>query len=177
VKENVMSRLRLVLVLTASTLALAALAIVLMNREDEEDGTVDSAAALTAYFATMSAIDDKSDAEFDSQVFSVQQESARSYAEAFDSVLAMLESEYGKVQAPAAVETEHAALIEAIQDYRTGIDHGLRPLEADAPASEFEALFGDILSDEDLRVSAAFCNIQEVATAENITADVGCTQT
>jgi hypothetical protein len=171
-----MSRLRLLLVICASTLAVAALAIVLMNNGDEED-EIDSGAALSEYFAAMSAINDKSDTQFEDTVFGVEQESARSYAEAFDSVLAMLESEYEKVSPPSAVEDEHASLILAIQNYRTGVDHGLRPLDIDAPAADFETLFSDVLADEDQRVSSAFCKIQEIATAEGISAEVGCPQT
>ena len=174
-----MGRLRLTIALCAPTLAFAALAIVLIIHVNEPaaDDPVDNTAALQGYFAQMSEIDDASDQQFEESVFGVQHDSAQSYAEAFDSVLAMLESEYEKVSPPSAVEDEHASLILAIQKYRTGIDHGLRPLDIDAPAADFEALFSDVLADEDLRVSSAFCKIENVAKAEGIKADVGCQQT
>jgi hypothetical protein len=159
------------------TLSFAALAMVLTHRgndgpSDEESAAAD-AAELEDYFVQMSAIDKRSDKEFEKTVF-VEQESARSYGEAFDAVLAMMEMEYGKVTPPESLAAEHETLIKAIKDYRTGVDHGLRPLDSDAPASDFEALFEDILADEDLRVTSAFCAIQDVATAEGIKADVGC---
>lgn len=172
-----MLRIRLLLVLCASTLAVAALAITLMTRGDDQDDDSDSAAALNEYFAAMSAIDDESDRQFEKTVFGVDQDSAESYAGAFDAVLAMIEAEYEKVSPPSAVEEEHEVLIAAIKDYRVGIDHGLRPLDIDAPAAEFEGLFSDVLADEDLRLSSAFCAIQEIATAEGIAADVGCQRT
>ncbi len=169
-----MRRLRFTVALCASTLSFAALAVALITWGGEEDNDADSAGALQGYFAEMSKIDDMSDQQFEESVFDVEQESAKSYAEAFDAVLAMLESEYGKVRAPSGVAEEHETLIEAIKDYRLGIDHGLRPLDFDAAPADFEALFSNVLADEDMRVSGAFCAIQEIATAQGIAADVGC---
>ena len=176
-----MMTIRYIFAFCALTLAFAALAMVLMNRGggnalDDSERAALRAAEFEGYFEQMSAINKTSDKQFEKTVF-VDQESARAYADAFDSVLAMLEAEYGKVMPPSELTEEHAALIKAIKDYRVGIDHGLRPLDLDAPAAEFETLFGDVLADEDLRVSSAFCKIQEIATAEGITADVGCQQT
>jgi len=174
-------RIRYIFAFCALTLAFAALAMVLMNRgggDALDDGEMAAvrAAEFEGYFEQMSAINRKSDKQFEKTVF-VDQKSAKAYADAFDSVLAMLEAEYGKVMPPSELTEEHKALIRAIKEYRVGIDHGLRPLDIDAPAADFETLFSDVLVDEDLRVSSAFCKIQDVAKAEGIKADVGCQQT
>jgi hypothetical protein len=176
-----MKRIRYIFAFCALTLAFAALAMVLMNRgggDALDDGEMAAvrAAEFEGYFEQMSAINRKSDEQFEKTVF-VDQENAKAYADAFDSVLAMLEAEYGKVMPPSELTEEHKALIRAIKEYRVGIDHGLRPLDIDAPAADFETLFSDVLADEDLRVSSAFCKIQDVAKAEGIKADVGCQQT
>jgi hypothetical protein len=172
-----MKNIRFIFAFCALTLAFASLAMVLMNREGtgdapEADATAETA-ALEAYFTQMSAINKRSDKQFKKTVF-IHQESARSYGEAFDSVLAMLEAEYGKVTPPRDLAVEHETLMEAIKDYRVGIEHGLRPLDADAPPEDFDALFKDVLSDEDLRVTSAFCAIEDAASQEGIKADIGC---
>jgi len=172
-----MRKLRFTVALCASTLSFGALAVALISWGSEDDSGGDSATALQGYFAQMSEIHDVSDQQFEESVFGMEQESAKSYAEAFDAVLAMMEAEYEAVDPPGAVEKEHETLIVMIKEYRLGVDHGLRPLAFDAPASEFEDLFDDVLADEDLRVTGAFCAIQEVATAQEIAADVGCQRT
>ena len=135
-----MRKLRFTVALCASTLSFAALAVALISwggnaDEGEDKATVQQAAALQGYFAQMSEIDDMSDQQFEESVFGVEQESAKSYAAAFDAVLAMLEAKYKEVDPPSQVEKEHETLIAAVRDYRLGIDHGLRPLAFDAPAS------------------------------------------
>jgi plastocyanin len=80
--------------------------------------------------------------------------------------------QYGDVKPPSDLEDEHEELLTAIDEFGAAL--GAAEIAADAPAEEFQAIFGDdAVSETNQRVTDAFCDPGD-ADQKQIEADVGC---
>jgi hypothetical protein len=165
---------RFLLVLWVVTLSVAALAIVVMDKD--ESSANDPALTTDEYFARMSEIDNKTDRLFEDEVFGEKQETAKSYGTAFDGVLAAMAADYEALSPPSAAKNAHSDLVDAVHAYRSALAEALAPMTIDAPPEDFDALFEAKLADEDEAVSISFCAIEKIGRQNKITADVGCEQ-
>ena len=132
----------------------------------------DDALSDQEYFQKMDEIDKDLDTQFE-EVFAAEDATASDLQDGFTAAVDSAREQYGDVQPPKDLEDEHEELLAAIDDFGEAL--GAVEIAADAPAEEFEAVFGeDAVSEANQRVTDAFCAIQDVADEKQIEADVGC---
>jgi plastocyanin len=155
-----------------ATLA-AMLALLVACGDDDDDGGGDELSE-EDYFARMDEIDKDLDAQFD-EVFSNEEATAGDLAEGYESAISSASDQYPDVNPPEEHQERHDTLVDEIDNYSEALDSATEDLDADAEASEFEAVFAnDDLAAAEEEVNAAFCAIQDAADEAGIEADVGC---
>ena len=130
----------------------------------------DDALSDEEYFQRMDEVDKEVDAQFEEEVFGVENQNAKDGAEGFVSVASVARDRCNDIKPSRDAKDAHEELCTALGEFVTKAEGAVDELSEDDPV---ESIFENEAFDS-TRVDEAFCAIQDLADAKNIDADVGC---
>ena len=136
----------------------------------------DDALSDEEYFQKMDELDKETDRRFEEEVFTSEDLTVGEGVEPFVRLARDVADQADELKPPDDAKDAHEEVVASVRDFADKLDAASKDADQEAALS---GLFEDDVagvSAAEARLNAAFCDLQDLADAKNIDADVGCDQ-